>query len=135
MITARLIFFSVKRSMSNLSCEFNKEVEKKIIVQSPTSPNILRVGPIHIEVKSTRVASPIEEDVNKELPVDLFGISLAEAACAYDLKWRYHLMRVRWGREHMLDDTKQPHLTHIPDLAGTLFRQPSYLRLLVGMNN
>lgn len=112
--------------------ELSAEVRSNIIRQSTTSPNLLLVGPIYVEVKSTGV---VEEEGKDEERSELFEISLAEAAFARNSSWRYHLVRVRWSRSAS-GDTRlplKPRLVHIPNLCKALTDDPAHHRLYIGL--
>nr|CDS17856.1 ATP binding region ATPase [Echinococcus granulosus] len=127
-----IIFLEVNGSMSTARMELSAEVRSSLIRQSTTSPNLLLVGPIYVEVKSTGV---MEEEVRGEGRPDFFEISLAEAAFARTSSWRYHLVRVRWsgGASGDARIPLEPRLVHIPNLSRALTDNPAHHRLYIGL--
>lgn len=77
--------------------------------QQSEQSNSFLVGPIFLEVKTT----------SKEVMsggVDLFEVSLAEAAMARETGWRFHVVRVHFSHERNTQST----YVHIPHLAEAL---------------
>uniref|UniRef100_A0A158R721 DUF3883 domain-containing protein n=1 Tax=Taenia asiatica TaxID=60517 RepID=A0A158R721_TAEAS len=128
-----IIFLEVNGSMPAARMELSAEVKSNIIRQSTASPNLLLVGPIYVEVKSTSV---VEEEGKDEERPELFEISLAEAAFARTTSWRYHLVRVRWSRNASGNAglSLEPRLVHIPNLSKALTDDPAHHRLYIGLN-
>lgn len=115
----------VKGSIDSLDSSINEEVTAGVIRRSPNSKDMLRVGPIFVEVKSTRVTSAPEEFFKER--ADLFEISLAEASYARTIGWRYHIARFRMIRDGRSE------IQHIPNLALALAHDPRHFKLYVGM--
>ncbi|KAL5110447.1 Protein NO VEIN [Taenia crassiceps] len=127
-----IVFLEVNGSMPAARTELSAEVRSSIIQQSTTSPNLLLVGPIYVEVKSTGV---VEERGEDEQRLELFEISLAEAAFARTSGWRYHLVRVRWSRSASGDTgfPLQPRIAHIPNLSRAFTDDSAHHRLYIGL--
>ncbi|VDM30597.1 unnamed protein product [Hydatigera taeniaeformis] len=129
-----IVFLEVHGSMPTARIELNAEVRDNLIRRSTTSPDLLLVGPIYVEVKSTGMVE--EEGEGNERP-ELFEISLAEAAFARTSGWRYHLVRVRWSRSASSSTRLplEPRLVHIPNLSGALTEDPANHQLYIGLRH
>nr|CDS32246.1 ATP binding region ATPase [Hymenolepis microstoma] len=121
------IYLEVKGSIDRLDSSLRKAISIGVIRQSPGSGDLLHVGPIFVEVKSTCVASSLISDSFKERG-DLFEISLAEVSYAQKMDWRFHVMRYRFIR-----DKKRSEMLHVPNLALALLRDPENFHIYIGM--
>ncbi|VDL60644.1 unnamed protein product [Hymenolepis diminuta] len=121
------IYLEVKGSIGRLDSSFERAISAGVIKRAPGSDDLLHVGPIFVEVKSTSVASSLISDSFKERG-DLFEISLAEISYAYTMDWRFHVMRYRFIR-----DEKRSEMLHIPNLALALSRNPQHFKIYIGM--
>lgn len=117
----------VKGSIDRLDSSFRRAISAGVIKRAPGSDDLLHVGPIFVEVKSTSVASSLISDSFKERG-DLFEISLAEISYAHTMDWRFHVMRYRFIR-----DEKRSEMLHIPNLALALSRDPQHFKIYIGM--
>ncbi|OON19396.1 hypothetical protein X801_04735, partial [Opisthorchis viverrini] len=100
--------------------------------ENRSTPGLLSVGPIYLEVKSTARS-------RQDSATDLFEMSVSEILCASQQGWRYHLLRVVWDREDTANNsmlpslTAAPFVTHVPALIDELRDQSPSLQLCLAM--
>lgn len=112
--------------LESLTPKFTREVSEGVICRS--GPGLLRVGPIFVEVKTTCDTSGGQRGGR-----DLFELSLAEAACARQFEWRYHLVRLRRAKGRGTSPATDAEMEHIPNLSYALREDRAHLKLFMGI--